>query len=391
MSQNSRNTRVSDQGIPIFYLDNNLKTYISPDMLNTLADYIGCSANDILTQKDTYFKDVNNYYYYKHAIEFSKRVYPALSMIDLSNIFDSEGFVIDNTDSISDYFTQKYNITPSPEDNPDGNTSHTISNYDTKKIFDYNQSNNDPELEISSFNQHRMDVIIKSIESNLVSTIGGFNAYYSSSYQYDMPALSEIDWNKIANNVTVVAFMQGMTIGNYKFYNNYSVVANTKNKEYVSKNSIYVEDNLQLNNPSWGNNEYQNFYKSISKTDAYHNPECEAYNNSVNSNYRNVIGYRNIDYEIQTFSNQYYTLQNNIVIKGSEEDIRNYTLQPQTIGYECVVSLNGNAFTSDDLISLKQEVGGKTINEEVRRAYISALSREKGASYKSLSNLNYLD
>ena len=74
-----------------------------------------------------------------------------------------------------------------------------------------------------------------------------------------------------------------------------------------------------------------------------------------------------------------------------DDDVRNYTLQPQTIGYECVVSLNGNEFTADDLISLRKDVNGKTINEEIRRAYISALAREKGASYKSLSNLNYLN
>lgn len=391
INANSKNTRVSDQGIPIFYLDNNLKTYISPDMLNTLANYVGCNSSELVNDKNSYFKDVNNYYYYKHAIEFSKRVYPALSMIDLSSIFNSDGSIVSDSDSISDYFTQVYNITPSPEDNPEGNTSYIINNYETKKIFDYNQENNDPELEISSFNQHRIDVITKSIESNLVSTIGGFNAYYSSSYQYDMPTLSAIDWNKIANNVTVVAFMQGLTIGNYKFYNNYSAVANTKNKEYVSKNSIYVEDNMQLNNPSFGNNEYQNFYKSLSKTEAYHNPGCKEYNNAVNSSYRNVIGYRNIDYEIQTFSNKYYTLQNNTVVNGSDDDVRNYTLQPQTIGYECIVSLNGNEFTADDLISLRKDVNGKTVNEEIRRAYISALAREKGASYKSLSNLNYLN
>ena len=84
-------------------------------------------------------------------------------------------------------------------------------------------------------------------------------------------------------------------------------------------------------------------------------------------------------------------MQNNTVVSGSDEDVRNYTLQPQTIGYECVVSLNGNAFSADDLISLKKEINGNTVNEEVRRAYISALAREKGASYKSLSNLNYLN
>lgn len=381
--------RISDQGIPIFYLDNNLKTYISENMCQTLADYIGCSSGDLINK--TYFKDVNNYYYYKNAVEFSNKMYPVLSRIDLSSVFDEEGNVKSGDDGISDFFTQSYSITNNPDSDPDANTSHLITNYETKKIFDYNQSGNDPELESSSFNQHRVDVIIKCIESNLVTTIGGFNSYYSSSYQYDMPALSETDWDKIANNVTVVAFMQGLTVGNYKFYSNYSVVANTKNKEYVSKSSIYVEDNVQTNNSSWSGDDYQNYYKNISKTDAYHDAGCKEYNEAVNSSNRNVIGYKNIDYELQSFSNVYYTvLEDNTVSEAQNDDVRNYVLQPQTIGYECVVSLNGNVFTADDMLSLnKVEVNGVQINESVRKAYISALAREKGASYKKLSNLNY--
>lgn len=35
--------------------------------------------------------------------------------------------------------------------------------------------------------------------------------------------------------------LQGLTVGNYKYYNNYSIVANTKVKDYISKESIYVQ------------------------------------------------------------------------------------------------------------------------------------------------------
>ena len=50
-----------------------------------------------------------------------------------------------------------------------------------------------------------------------------------------MPAISEVDWHMIANNSTMLTFMQGMPIGNYKFYSNYAVVSNGKTVEYINR------------------------------------------------------------------------------------------------------------------------------------------------------------
>lgn len=390
----------SYQNVNVFYLDNNVRTYIGPNMYKTLATYVGgpdaekwIKNNQFLNLE--HYKDVNNYYYYKHAIEFSNQVSPALKKIDLSGIFDGEGKVKENATGISEFFTRNYQVNQS--DDKDGtaseeNVSHVITDYDNKQIFSCDNVN-DPELDSSSFNQHRIDVIIKSIEANLVTTIGGFNSYFSSSYQYDMPILSEVDWDKIANNVTCVTFMQGITIGNFKYYNNYSACANTKNKDFVSKNSIYVQNNVvNGQEPTY----YANYYANCPNT--YHNPGCTTYNSDTINNGVGVIGYKNIDYELQTYVNSYADPSN---ISKSSEEPKNYVLHPESQDYNCVVSLNGNEITPDDLIGLKSnktvtntktgESNTYNISKEVERAYVSALAREKGASYKSLSTLNYVN
>ena len=65
-------------------------------------------------------------------------------------------------------------------------------------------------------------------------------------------------------------------------------------------------------------------------------------------------------------------------------DIVNYYMQPGTGGYECIISRNGSAFTSDDLLN-----GTKGVNANLRQAYILALAREKNASFKTFDAFNY--
>lgn len=345
---------ISWQGVPIFYLQNNNRIYISQDMANTLSGYVGADVTN-----EGNFKDVNYYYYYKDAVDFSKSVYEKLKDITVD-------------DAITDSFNKTYETYVENTNDVTGerNASHAKTDLTGKKIFDYNAEGNDPELDSSDFNNHRIDVIVSTIESDLTTSITNFNRFFSQDYSYVMPALDENDWNKIANNVTTVTFMQGMVIGNYQFYNNYAVVANTKNKEFISKNSIYVED-------------YQDKPPYDGSTN-YHSIGCVSYNESAS---KNVVGYRNIDYELQKYI---CISENNIEI--------NYYLQPQSAGYECLVSRNQTGFTADDYLGFENKTvnydksDGSTasvsLNSEIRRAYIQALAREKAALSKNLSNLN---
>ena len=54
-----------------------------------------------------------------------------------------------------------------------------------------------------------------------------------------MPKISETDWELLENNVCIATFLQGMKVGG-KTYNNYAVIANNFNKEYVDENDIYI-------------------------------------------------------------------------------------------------------------------------------------------------------
>ena len=57
-----------------------------------------------------------------------------------------------------------------------------------------------------------------------------------------MPKLKEDEWDKILNNVSLISFMQGLSIGG-KIYNGYSIVTNNTNEEVVTEDSIYIVTN----------------------------------------------------------------------------------------------------------------------------------------------------
>ena len=84
-----------------------------------------------------------------------------------------------------------------------------------------------------------MAVIRYSIEKNLSIAIANYNSYSNATTEFRMPKLKEDEWNKILNNVSVISFLQGLSIGG-KVYNGYSIVANTKTEEVVNTDSIYL-------------------------------------------------------------------------------------------------------------------------------------------------------
>ena len=92
----------------------------------------------------------------------------------------------------------------------------------------------------SAFNNHRLAVIRKTIETSLNTVISNYHS--TTLYDYAMPELTESDWYRILNNVSVVAFMQGMSIG-FRPYNNYAIVTNNVNKEVIKAENIYIVTN----------------------------------------------------------------------------------------------------------------------------------------------------
>ena len=191
-------------------------------------------------------------------------------------------------------------------------TAFDISTGD-ERIFNFGNDNN-PLLEDSTFNENRICVIRRSIQSNLAAAIANFGSIMD--YEYVLPIFTEEDWDKIVNNISVTAFMQGMPIG-AKYYNNYYVITNDKNKEVVTKDSIYILAKEGSPDPNTIPTQIDE------QSCVAHFPTCM---DMINNNLRAVQGYRNIDFEKQTVVSEFFSNDVNFYPHANERD------------YECVVS-----------------------------------------------------
>ena len=349
-------------GVNFFRLNNNLRVYLTETEANGLAQFLGLGK---YTQINTdNFKDNSAYNYYKNAKEFSEFF---VNLVNGQN----------NLKVVTDTYNNQLNYTALNTETGEEVPVHSRAEYNISDVFNIKAADNDPEAEDSLFNEHRMDVIISSIESNLLSIISNFNIHNNSGFEFSLPVLSEEDWYKITNNVTVVSFMQGLPIGNYKYYSNYSIVANTLNKEFVSKDSIILR-------------ERETGVRNNDKNGIYHNPRCLTLNNENSSN---LVGYNIIDYQQQLTSYD-------DVDPSSHKTLGTlsfyYYPHSGSGAYECIIGKDEVLFTTDNLIlgtgfhSINDayedegtsEYEGRKPSENIRKAYITALAREKYNLYK---------
>ena len=316
-----------------FWYDNYTKTYLQSELAG-LKEYINSNGVG--------FKSINAFEYYVEAYNFSEWLVnqSGLKNLTQNNIVQSDGKV--------GAFTEKGELYLSV------NTDNLGTGV-TKKIFDVKGNNNDPMLSGSTFNAHREAVIRKSIETNLLTVIANYNIQSASTYQFVLPVIEEDNWYNIVNNVSVIAFMQGLPISQ-KYYNNYSVITNTRNEEVVNEQSIYVLTEI-------GNNI------------EYHQPGCEY----LLENQDKVSGvYTSLSFLRQT-------------VKVNEANIHYFYPQARknktmTGCYNCIVNATGN-YDIDEIIS------GKIIDEEgnvkdisknkARKAYLTGIARERYNLYRT--------
>ena len=275
--------------------------------------------------------------YYTNAKIFSQWVKENLSGITQANAVD------ENLNQITDFSV----------------------NTNSEAIFNLSNEN-DPMVEASTFNQNRISVIRRVIQTTLNAAIANYSS--SAEYEFVMPVFSEEDWDKIVNNISVATFMQGIPIGS-KYYNNYCIVTNNKNKEFVSKESIYIitDDN--------NNNELEN-------TDEVHSA---ASKDVIDSSKKVIAAYKNIDFELQTV----------VITEGNE---RYYYPHANEKCYECMIN-TANTYSIDDLIhgivkvynveteSYEQDTTKSNSDsfKKLRKIYLTALARERQMLYKTNS------
>ena len=339
-----------------FWYDNYKKTYLQGEKVN-LEKY--------LNDNGVGFKSISAYEYYISAKEFSEWVNFNLGNITQKNVVRSGST---ENETIGD------------------DTNYLSENTGKMKIFATNKnSENDPMLSNSTFNNHRIAIIRKSIETNLTAAIANYNVQANSNYEYTMPIIGDEDWYRIVNNVSIASFMQGIPIGQ-KYFNNYSVITNTKNEEVINAQSMYILAQDEGNDLE------------------YHQVGCEKLLQKVKEARREgkiaskqfaLTAYTDLSFLRQTVKISetgmkyfYPHAVSNEYISGS----KNYRYL--TGCYNCIVNANID-YDIDDIIKgdVKDYLTGKKIYQEsdladVKKAYLTGLARERYDLYKSNFDLN---
>lgn len=202
----------------------------------------------------------------------------------------------------------------------------------------------------SNFNKHRREVIKYSIEKNLSTAIANYNNYTGSTNNFQMPKLKEDEWDKILHHISIISFLQGLNIGG-KVYNGYSIITNTKNKEVVSEDSIYVLDA----EPDLSNGNAVGYHKINEK-------------NLTSKNLSNKY-VLNIDLECRT-------------IKLSNGQNKYYYPVFAIGSYDSVINQNKVDEIKDDNIYKYLNVFRTDESIKIPKAYFTALGRERYTMYK---------
>lgn len=211
-----------------------------------------------------------------------------------------------------------------------------------KEIFKFDEDN-DPEDPESIFAQHKTAVIRSSIQDNLNQSITAYGQGNSSTYEYKLPKLDINEWDMVSTNVCMLTFLQGIPMKT-KYYNNYALVQSTRNNLYVSPDSLYFISDAN------GDGEADDNY--------YHKIDCPH----LGENGGKITGYSNFDFTLKKLN-----------LKDEDSYYKHY----EQACYYCIV--DSANYESVDWKSL----------ENRRKAYYTALAREKYRRYTATEHLKY--
>lgn len=286
----------------VFYMQNGKKMY-GPSENNLFYYYRKITGENYADDTEGKYNHINSnaYQFYKSAYDFTQKVRSS----ELNNLTFGDAKDID------------------------GNSIDANGFKGSTKIFS-KVSNVNAEYSNSNFAEHRVAVIRYVIEKNLSTAIANYNNNFAiGTAAFAMPNLSETDWYKIINNVSMITFLQGLPIGG-KIYNGYSVVTNNKNEDFVADESIFITYNNQ-----------------------YHRFDDKDLQGKSGLN-----GYLNLDFERHS------------------DDQKNYYYPREEEGCYSSIVNQSNIAEYDNIYSYL------SANPSIAQAYYNALGREKYGMYR---------
>lgn len=309
-----------------YYIDDENKVFT---MLNDEQIY----QNDISFDN----KNTNGKKYYEDAMEFSEWVKSNLGDLSSNDAVDASG--------------NSYNSDNYRDNNP------FVAG---RKIFsELNNSSKCIEDTDSEFNAHRIEVIKNSIESNLIVAISNYNKVSSSGVNFQMPKLTDIDWEELTTNVSMITFLQGLNIGG-KIYNGYSIVRNDITEDFVSEDSIYM---------------------CYTNTNTYYKITDEDLVDGKSVDPDSVVGLLNVEFERKTTQISY---------NGIEKKIYYYPRKDMA-SYKSIINSNNNSKSSisikEYLNNLENSSTHKSLKEKIKKIYYTALGRERYGMYRVTNKL----
>ena len=176
--------------------------------------------------------------YYLKSYVFSNWVRENLGSLKVSDI--QEKISEENREAYGSIIIGGRDDLRDEDGNPLANTSIVDFESNGNSIFNHKKSGvaENPEEIDSIFALHKTDVMKNSIQYNLNLAMSSYNEMNLSAYQFGMPIIDDITWDKITSKVSIVSFMQGFKCG-LKTYNNYACVSSTNNEFTVIPEEIY--------------------------------------------------------------------------------------------------------------------------------------------------------
>ena len=211
--------------------------------------------------------------YYLKSYVFSNWVRKNLGSLKVSDI--QEKISEENREAYGSIIIGGRDDLKDEDGNPLANTS--IVNFESNENSIFNHKNfgvtENPEKIDSIFSLHRTDVMKNSIQYNLNLAMSSYNEMNLSAYQFEMPILDDVTWDKITSKVSIVSFMQGFKCG-LKTYNNYASVSSTNNEFTVIPEEIYYVGPKASEPTENGLNDEET---------KYHRIDCPEFSNNVDA------------------------------------------------------------------------------------------------------------